>query len=139
MARTKQTARRKELATVATRPSAPGTGGVKRPHRWRPGTVALREIRRYQKGTELLIRKIPFMRLVREIACDQEIIRYIPTDGWRFQSQAIEAIQQAAEEYITSVFLDANLCCIHCRRQTIQVKDIQLAQRIRNTPEQKKP
>ena len=71
MARTKQTARkstggkapRKQLATKAARKSAPATGGVKKPHRYRPGTVALREIRRYQKSTELLIRKLPFQRL----------------------------------------------------------------------------
>eukprot|EP01024_Parvocaulis_polyphysoides_P016900 TRINITY_DN17486_c1_g1_i3.p4 TRINITY_DN17486_c1_g1~~TRINITY_DN17486_c1_g1_i3.p4 ORF type:complete len:109 (+),score=12.41 TRINITY_DN17486_c1_g1_i3:136-462(+) len=76
MARTKQTARkstggkapRKQLATKAARKSAPATGGVKKPHRYRPGTVALREIRKYQKSTELLIRKLPFQRLVREIA-----------------------------------------------------------------------
>eukprot|EP00884_Botryococcus_braunii_P023489 jgi/Botrbrau1/9824/Bobra.0313s0003.1 len=75
MARTKQTARkstggkapRKQLATKAARKSAPATGGVKKPHRYRPGTVALREIRKYQKSTELLIRKLPFQRLVREI------------------------------------------------------------------------
>jgi hypothetical protein len=76
MARTKQTARkstggkapRKQLATKAARKSAPTVGGVKKPHRYRPGTVALREIRRYQKSTDLLIRKLPFQRLVREIA-----------------------------------------------------------------------
>lgn len=76
MARTKQTARkstggkapRKQLATKAARKSAPATGGVKKPHRYRPGTVALREIRRYQKSTDLLIRKLPFQRLVREVA-----------------------------------------------------------------------
>jgi histone H3 len=78
MARTKQSARkstagkapRKQLATKAARKSAPATGGVKKPHRYRPGTVALREIRRYQKSTDLLIRKLPFQRLVREIAQD---------------------------------------------------------------------
>src|ERR1700744_2126098 len=78
MARTKQTARkstggkapRKQLATKAARKSAPATGGVKKPHRFRPGTVALREIRRYQKYTELLIRKLPFQRLVRQSAQD---------------------------------------------------------------------
>jgi hypothetical protein len=57
---------RKQLATKAARKSAPTAGGVKKPHRYRPGTVALREIRRYQKSTELLIRKLPFQRLVRE-------------------------------------------------------------------------
>ena len=94
MARTKQTARkstggkapRKQLATKAARKSAPSTGGVKNPHRYRPGTVALREIRRYQKSTELLIRKLPFQRLVREIAQD------FKTD-LRFQSAAIGALQ----------------------------------------------
>lgn len=94
MARTKQTARkstggkapRKQLATKAARKSAPQTGGVKKPHRYRPGTVALREIRRYQKSTELLIRKLPFQRLVREIAQD------FKTD-LRFQSAAIGALQ----------------------------------------------
>ena len=96
MARTKQTARkstggkapRKQLATKAARKSAPSTGGVKKPHRYRPGTVALREIRRYQKSTELLIRKLPFQRLVREIAQD------FKTD-LRFQSAAIGALQVA--------------------------------------------
>ncbi|KAH7280753.1 hypothetical protein KP509_36G013100 [Ceratopteris richardii] len=81
MARTKQTARkstggkapRKQLATKAARKSAPTTGGVKKPHRYRPGTVALREIRKYQKSTELLIRKLPFQRLVREIAQDYKV------------------------------------------------------------------
>jgi len=82
MARTKQTARkstggkapRKQLVTKAARKSAPSTGGVKKPHRYRPGTVALREIRRYQKSTELLIRKLPFQRLVREIAQISKLI-----------------------------------------------------------------
>ena len=78
-------ASRKQLATKAARKSAPATGGVKKPHRYRPGTVALREIRRYQKTTELLIRKLPFQRLVREIA--QDFKTYL-----RFQSSAIMAI-----------------------------------------------
>ncbi|GAX78497.1 hypothetical protein CEUSTIGMA_g5936.t1 [Chlamydomonas eustigma] len=101
MARTKQTARkstggkapRKQLATKAARKSAPATGGVKKPHRYRPGTVALREIRKYQKSTELLIRKLPFQRLVREIAQD------FKTD-LRFQSSAVLALQEAAEAYL---------------------------------------
>ncbi|KAF6775580.1 hypothetical protein AHF37_05295 [Paragonimus kellicotti] len=89
MARTKQTARkstggkapRKQLATKAARKSAPATGGVKKPHRYRPGTVALREIRRYQKSTELLIRKLPFQRLVREIAQDFKTRPALPKFG----------------------------------------------------------
>ncbi|XP_006872944.1 PREDICTED: uncharacterized protein LOC102829273 [Chrysochloris asiatica] len=109
MARTKQTARkstggkapRKQLATKAARKSAPATGGVKKPHRYRPGTVALREIRRYQKSTELLIRKLPFQRLVREIAQD------FKTD-LRFQSSAVMALQEACEAYLVGLFEDTN-------------------------------
>ena len=132
MARTKQTARkstggkapRKQLATKAARKSAPATGGVKKPHRYRPGTVALREIRRYQKSTELLIRKLPFQRLVREIAQD------FKTD-LRFQSSAVLALQEASEAYLVGLFEDTNLCAIHAKRVTIMPKDIQLARRIR--------
>ncbi|KAK1406836.1 hypothetical protein QVD17_38444 [Tagetes erecta] len=132
MARTKQTARkstggkapRKQLATKAARKSAPATGGVKKPHRFRPGTVALREIRKYQKSTELLIRKLPFQRLVREIAQD------FKTD-LRFQSSAVAALQEAAEAYLVGLFEDTNLCAIHAKRVTIMPKDMQLARRIR--------
>ncbi|XP_070964759.1 histone H3-like [Oncorhynchus clarkii lewisi] len=104
--------------------SAPATGGVKKPHRYRPGTVALREIRRYQKSTELLIRKLPFQRLVREIAQD------FKTD-LRFQSSAVMALQEASEAYLVGLFEDTNLCAIHAKRVTIMPKDIQLARRIR--------
>ncbi|EFB20863.1 hypothetical protein PANDA_018558, partial [Ailuropoda melanoleuca] len=118
------TAPRKQLATKAARKSAPATGGVKKPHRYRPGTVALREIRRYQKSTELLIRKLPFQRLVREIAQD------FKTD-LRFQSSAVMALQEACEAYLVGLFEDTNLCAIHAKRVTIMPKDIQLARRIR--------
>ncbi|OWM91175.1 hypothetical protein CDL15_Pgr000118 [Punica granatum] len=104
--------------------AAPATGGVKKPHRFRPGTVALREIRKYQKSTELLIRKLPFQRLVREIAQD------FKTD-LRFQSSAVAALQEAAEAYLVGLFEDTNLCAIHAKRVTIMPKDIQLARRIR--------
>ncbi|RLN12540.1 putative villin [Panicum miliaceum] len=110
--------------TQAARKSAPATGGVKKPHRFRPGTVALREIRKYQKSTELLIRKLPFQRLVREIAQD------FKTD-LRFQSSAVAALQEAAEAYLVGLFEDTNLCAIHAKRVTIMPKDIQLARRIR--------
>ncbi|KAF5839929.1 histone-fold-containing protein [Dunaliella salina] len=94
------------------------------PHRYRPGTVALREIRKYQKSTELLIRKLPFQRLVREIAQD------FKTD-LRFQSSAVLALQEAAEAYLVGLFEDTNLAAIHAKRVTIMPKDIQLARRIR--------
>ena len=115
---------RKQLATKAARKSAPAAGGVKKPHRYRPGTVALREIRRYQKSTELLIRKLPFQRLVREIAQEQKV-------DVRFQSTAIMALQEAAEAYLVSLFEDTNLCAIHAKRVTIMPKDVQLARRVR--------
>jgi histone H3 len=131
MARNKQTARkstggkapRKQLASKAARKSAPSTGGVKT-HRFRPGTVALREIRKYQKSTELLIKKLPFQRLVREVAQDFK-------NDLRFQSHAIMALQEASEAYLVSLFEDTNLCAIHAKRVTIMPKDIQLARRIR--------
>jgi len=95
-----------------------------RPRRYRPGTVALREIRKYQRSTDLLIRKLPFQRLVREIA--QEI-----RSDLRFQGSAVMALQEAAEAYLVGLFEDTNLCAIHAKRVTIMPKDIQLARRIR--------
>jgi histone H3 len=132
MARTKQTARkstggkapRKQLATKASKKQALTNGGVKKPHRYRPGTVALREIRKYQKSTQLLIRLLPFQRLVREIAQD------FKTD-LRFQSSAILALQEASEAYLVGLFEDSNLCAIHAKRVTIMVRDMHLARRIR--------
>jgi histone H3 len=120
MARTKQTARkstggkapRKQLASKAAKKSAPATGGLKKPHRYKPGTVALREIRRYQKSTELLIRRAPFQRLVREIAQDYK-------SDLRFQQSAVDALQEASESYLVSLFEDTNLCAIHARRGTL--------------------
>lgn len=131
MARTKQSARkstggkapRKQLATKAARKSA-AVEKVHKPHRYRPGTVALREIRKYQKSTDLLIRKLPFQRLVREIAQDFKL-------DLRFQSSAILALQEACEAYIVGLFEDSNLCAIHGRRVTVQPRDVQLARRIR--------
>ncbi|CAM0947042.1 unnamed protein product [Alopecurus aequalis] len=132
MARMKQTARkstggkapRKQLFYPVLRKLVPttGAGAVKKPHRYRPGTVALREIRKYQKGTGLLVRKLPFQRLVREIAQDCK------TD-LRFQSHAVLALQEAAEAYLVGLFEDTNLCAIHAKRVTIMPKD---ARRIRD-------
>ena len=96
----------------------------RRPRRYRPGTVALREIRRYQRSSELLIRRMPFQRLVREIA--QTHNPYL-----RFQSGAILALQESAEAYLVGLLEDSNLCAIHAKRVTIMPKDMQLAWRIR--------
>ena len=106
-------------------------GGVKKHYRYWPGTVALKQIRRYQKSTELLIRKLPFQRLVREIASDSEVIKSPLCGKVRFQSAAIMALQEATEAYLVGLFEDSNLCAIHARRVTIMPKDIQLARRIR--------
>ena len=131
MARTKQQVRkstgakvpRKQLATKAAAMKTK-VGAVKKPHRFRPGTVALREIRRYQKSTELLIRKMPFQRLVREVA------QGFKTD-LRFQASAVMALQEASESWMVGLFEDSNLCAIHAKRVTIMPKDMQLARRIR--------
>jgi histone H3 len=110
-------------------------GGVKKPHRFRPGTVALREIRKYQKSTDLLIRKAPFQRLVRELAQDFKTgtytVNYLrillqrlahtslslnTTTDLRFQASAVAALQEAGEAYLVGLFEDTNLCAIHAKR-----------------------
>lgn len=98
--------------------------------RYRPGTVALREIRKYQKSTELLIKKLPFQRIVKSIAEELASGTSFP-NGVRFQKDAIVALHEAYESYQISLFEDTNLECIHRKRQTIAPKDIQLARRIR--------
>ncbi|KAI3399877.1 hypothetical protein diail_5388 [Diaporthe ilicicola] len=98
-----------------------------RRYRYRPGTRALREIRQYQRTTDLLLLKLPFARLVREVAMSFRPIG----EEMRWQSQAIQALQEAAEAFLVHLFEDCNLCAIHAKRVTIMQKDIQLARRIR--------
>ncbi|MCJ1293822.1 centromeric DNA-binding histone H3-like protein cse4 [Xylographa carneopallida] len=105
-----------------------GAAIPRKAHRYKPGTVALREIRRYQRSTELLLLKLPFSRLVREIALD---LVPVGGDSMRWQSQAIQALQESVEAFLVHLFEDANLCAIHAKRVTIMQKDIQLARRIR--------
>jgi histone H3 len=133
MARTKHTAhkaqggkfpRKAALGSKAARKTAPSVGAVKKAHRYRPGTVALRQIKALQRSTELLIRKLPFQRLVREVAHQFK-------NDLRFQSTAIMALQEAAEAYLVSLFEDTNLLCLHAKRVTIQPRDMILARRIR--------
>ena len=133
MARTKTTARkrqigvkrpRKHVHAAKTKKAAPVMGGLKKPHRFRPGTVAIREIRKYQRTTNLLVRKLPFQRLVKSIA-------HATRTELRFQSSALLALQEATEAYLVGLFEDTNLCAIHARRVTIMVRDIKLARRIR--------
>ena len=127
-------AAKKAAAAWEAGKKAPG-GGVRKPHRFRPGTVALKEIRRYQKSTELLIRKLPFQRLVREIANDRDVVPGHMIGKIRFQTDAIKALQESCEAYLVGLFEDTNLCAIHAKRVTIMPKDIQLARRIRGERE----
>ncbi len=135
MARTKQTVRpphqsfKHLLPGKSVRPTGLGIGKRLLPpqpkkHRRRPGQAALKEIRKYQNSTNLLIRKAPFQRLVREIAAEFG-------QHMRFTSVAIEALQEAAEAYLVDLFEDTNLAAIHARRVTIMPRDIHLARRLR--------
>ena len=146
MARTKQTARKStggkapskgavfsaarraaltDAVVRSARRNAPAPNTrVKKVHKFRPGVKALQEIRKYQRNTNLLIRKLPFQRLVREIVQDIN-------PKLRLQSHALAAIQEASEAYLVGLFEDTNLCAIHAKRVTIMPKDIQLARRIR--------
>ena len=99
---------------------------MKKPHCYRPGTVALCEIRRFQKTTELLIRKAPFQRVVREIAQ-----KMFPNKDLRFQSLAVLALHEASEAYMVRMFEDTNLAALHAKRVTIMPRDILLARRLR--------
>ncbi len=140
MARCKQSAHKStggkapwlHLATKAARQLAKRRmGGVKKPHRYLPGTVALREIRKYQKSTKLLIRKAPFQHLVRKIAID------IKSDS-RMQSTALLALQETLEAYLVRLFEDTNECPLHGKRVLIMPKDMQLARRIRGEEARRK-
>ena len=132
LAKKREEERKKAAARAAKKSGEKAPqGGVKKRYRYRPGTVALKQIRRYQKSTELLIRKLPFQRLVREIAGDSDVIRSPLCGKVRFQSAAIMALQEASEAYLVGLFEDSNLCAIHAKRVTIMPKDIQLARRIR--------
>ena len=101
-------------------------GRLRKPRRFRPGTVALRQIRKYQKSTELLIRKLPFQRLVKEVVCQMFNMQY------RFQSTALLALQEASEQFLVNMFEKVNHIAIHANRQTIMSKDVYLWDRLCN-------
>lgn len=105
-------------------PSVDAEGKQKKKRRWRAGTAALREIRRYQKSTALLLRKAPFIRLIREIAQNYPIG---PTgDVPRFEKAALAALHEVTEAYGVKVFQATNLAAIHAKRVTIMPQDIAL-------------
>ena len=118
------------LGKLAQREAGPrrlqlgGKGGVKKPHHYRPGTIALCEIRCFQKTTELLIRKAPFQRIVCEIVqkCKKDV---------HYQSTAVLALQEASEAYMVDMFEDTNLAALHAKRVTILPRDLALARRLR--------
>jgi len=132
MARTKETSRKsngkaphKQLGTKPTNKTIGKSipTHVKKP-RYRPGTNALKEIRKYQQSTELLMRKLPFQRIIKEIVKKLN-------DELRLQSTAILALQEAAEAFLVGLFEDTNLCALHAGRVTITPKDMKLATRLR--------
>eukprot|EP00877_Chromochloris_zofingiensis_P012864 jgi/Chrzof1/7831/Cz02g38050.t1 len=136
MARTKQVARKstggraaRHIAAVRAaqrqrKSASTAQANTATKKRYRPGELALRDIRKYQKSTELLIKKLPFQRVIKEIAQD------MGGTSLRFQESALLALQEAAEAYLVGLFEDANLCAIHAKRVTIMPKDMQLAKRI---------
>ncbi len=103
---------------------------AKKPHKYKAGTVALREIRQQQRKTDNLIRKAPFQRMVRKSSEEQASMGSFP-NGVRFQSSAVAALQEAAEDYLIHLYEDSNLEAIHRKRITIAPPDIQLARRVR--------
>ena len=130
-AATKQTAvkskaTKRSLGQKKGKKSAAGSApaGAKKAFRWKPGTVALRQVKKLQKSTELLIAKAPFSRLVREIAESHKA-------GLRFQSSAVAAIQEATESFVISLLGDANLTALHANRVTALPRDLQLVRRLR--------
>ena len=127
---TKRTARKDEVgkkrstfAKKQPRSQTSQTSAQQQPHRYRPGMVALREIRRYQKSTELLIHKLLFQCLVCVILQGYGV-------GYRVTPAMMMALQEAAEAYLVQLLEDSNLCAIHAKRITIQPKDMQLARQI---------
>ena len=108
-------------------------GLAKKPHRYRPGAKALSEIRAYQAGTELLIRKRPFQALVKEVAGAAVANNSHFEGGVSFQSDALGALQEAAESYLVALFADTNEACLHARRITIKPDDMRLARRMRGS------
>ncbi|KAK4702503.1 hypothetical protein P7C70_g3720, partial [Phenoliferia sp. Uapishka_3] len=138
----KAASKKKGSAQVTGAKGRASTGAKSRPgdpiaapkkHRYKPGTLALKEIRKYQKTTDLLVQRLPFARLVREIAND-----YFDEGGFgderaglRWQSSALLALQEATEAYLVHLFEDSNLCALHAKRVTIMQRDMQLVRRIR--------
>ena len=124
MSRSKTTAVKKTAKRTAAKAAKSSSAGAARKRRFRPGTVALRAIHRYQRGTQFLMRKAPFQRLVRGVATNHK-------EGLRWQASALAALQEATEAFVVSLLSDGNLCALHAHRVTLMAKDVHLAQRLR--------
>ena len=96
---------------------------VRKPHRWKSGTVALREMRRYQKETRLLIPKAPLQRIIRDLAREHK-------DDVRFSKEALYEIHEYIEAALTKMFDKSNLLCLHSKRKTVSGKDFNMARKI---------
>ncbi|XP_060771441.1 histone H3-like centromeric protein A [Neoarius graeffei] len=123
--RRKQVTPQRRAPSRTRRHSGPSEASPRRKRRFRPGMRALMEIRKFQKTTNLLLRKAPFSRLVKEVC------QIFSRENLRWQAYALLALQEAAEAFLVRLFSDANLCAIHAKRVTLFPKDIQLARRIR--------
>lgn len=123
----RKTTGRKEPRRASDARSARRDEPVRKKRRFKSGTVALREIRKYQKSTGFLMQKLPFVRVVREIAIEMSTLN----QAIRWQSSALLALQEATEAYLVYLFQDSYLCTIHAKRVTLMQKDMQLARRIR--------
>ena len=110
------------------------TGGIKKPHRYLPGLLALHEICRYQQSTESLICRTPFNKLIKEILHEYQICPQgpgTPSVQVCFQSTALAALQEAAQNFLIGLFEDVNLLAVHAKRVTVMPRDIRLVLRIR--------
>ena len=124
---------RKHLLHKLIRRNKSSTGGIKKPHRYCPGLLALREIRRYQQSTDCLIKRTPFNKLIKEISQEYSVCPDgpgTPSVQVRFQSTALAALQVAAENFLVGLFEDINLLAVHAKRVTVMPRDIRLALRI---------
>ena len=125
---------RKHISHKVLRKGIMSTGGIKKPHRYQPGMVVLREIRQYQRSTENLIKRTPFQKLIREISQEYCICPDgpgTPSIQVHFQSTVIAALQEVVENFIMGLFEDVNLLAIHARCVTIMPRDIHLVLHIR--------
>lgn len=98
--------------------------------RYRPGTVALREIRKYQKEVKILFRKLPMQRLYRDVLKDMKDALGNPVSGLRLQGQALRNLDEIVQSYIVSRYEAGNLCTIHAKRVTLMKKDLDLIEKL---------